>query len=228
MKTILTILIPLFCISFSWAKTEAAPSKKAATVTKAPEKKVTLQELTLAALNGKEKPITTALKQGFSVNKQDAQKRTLLMYAAFNGHTNIIQILLTAGANVNTTDESGSTALMFAASGKNLPAVKLLVKKGAKVNAIDTNEHWTPLMWAAAEGQTEIVSYLLKKGANPALKDVDGDTAESFATSKKHPEVVQVIQNHIKNRKKQTMRLTEKTNLFGRKKSVNQKSEDKK
>ena len=36
-------------------------------------------------------------------------------------------------------------------------------------------------MTAAAEGQLEVVRLLLEHGANPGLKDKDGDTAESFA-----------------------------------------------
>ena len=71
--------------------------------------------------------------------------------------------------------------------------VEYLLDAGAKVNAIDTVEQFTPLMHAAAEGQTEVVKVLLKYKADPDLKDVDGDTALSFAAQKGHREVIRLL-----------------------------------
>ena len=39
----------------------------------------------------------------------------------------------------------------------------------------------------------KVVRLLLEHGADPTLKDADGDTAESFATQKGHPDVVEVL-----------------------------------
>jgi uncharacterized protein len=49
------------------------------------------------------------------------------------------------------------------------------------------------LMMAAAEGQSEIVALLLKHGADPSAKDVDGETALQFAASKGHQAVVNLL-----------------------------------
>lgn len=50
-------------------------------------------------------------------------------------------------------------------------------------------------MTAAAEGELEVVRLLLIHGANPKLKDVDGDTAQSFAEQKGHAAVVSLLKN---------------------------------
>ena len=50
-------------------------------------------------------------------------------------------------------------------------------------------------MTAAAEGQLEVVRMLLVYGANPGLKDVDGDTAGTFAEQKGHSAVVDLLRN---------------------------------
>ena len=151
------------------------------------------QEVVEAALNGKIETIEKALAQGYKVDTRDPGDRTALMYAAFNGQANIVKKLIAAGADVNARDKGGSTALMFAASGPFVETAKLLLDSGAKIDTIDGNEHFTALMWAAAEGQAENVTLLLKHKADTTLKDVDGDTAESFAAKKGHTAVAQVL-----------------------------------
>ena len=51
---------------------------------------------------------------------------------------------------------------------------------------VDSGEHWTALMFAAAEGQNAIVKHLLKHGADKNLVDVDGETALIFAQKRGH------------------------------------------
>ena len=53
---------------------------------------------------------------------------------------------------------------------------------------------WSALR-AAAEGQTEVVWLLLSHGADPSLKDADGDTAESFAREKAHTAVLELLRD---------------------------------
>jgi len=152
------------------------------------------QQLVLAAaLEGQLEVVVSALEKGYKVNFQDPSGRTAIMYAAYNGHTEVVRELLKAGAEVDIKDEGGSTALMFASSGPFLETVTLLLEKGADINAVDSGEHFSALMWAAAEGQLEVVKLLLQRGADLSLKDVDGDTAESFASKAGKFEVAQVL-----------------------------------
>lgn len=154
---------------------------------------ISQQEVIEAALYGKMATIETALKQGYKPDSRDPENRTALMYAAFNGHAKVAEKLIAAGADVNLQDKTGTSALMFAASGPSLETVQLLIDRGATIDMIDTNEHFTALMWAAAEGQPENVKLLLKHGADSALKDIDGDTAESFAAQKGHTAIVELL-----------------------------------
>lgn len=152
------------------------------------------QEVIEAALYGKIETIEQALTAGYKVDSRDPDGRTALMFAAFNGQTKIVQKLIDAGADVNAQDKIGATALMFASSGPFTETVQLLIDKGAKVNTADNNEHWTALMWAGAEGQADVVKILLKHNADATLKEVDGDTAESFAVKNGHTNVVAILQ----------------------------------
>jgi len=60
-------------------------------------------------------------------------------------------------------------ALHRAADKGDLDKVKHLLERGADVNSRD-KDGWTPLHWAAFEGKTKMVKFLLSKGALPSAK----------------------------------------------------------
>lgn len=57
---------------------------------------------------------------------------------------------------------------------------KLLVAAGARVDARQFEDDRTPAMQAALSNRSDIVNFLVSKGANPKLKDKDGDDVESY------------------------------------------------
>lgn len=187
-QTTLFAAIVLSLSMYATAETNTAVSAKQ----EAP-KTPAIEELVSATLDGKTEAITAAIKNGFDPNAVDQQGRCLMMYAAFNGHTETVKALIAAGAQVDKTDSTGSTALMFASSGPFTKTVELLLENGAEINRVDNNEHFSALMWAAAEGQAENVKLLVKKGADLSLKDKDGDTAESFAAQRGQTAVVELL-----------------------------------
>ena len=94
--------------------------------------------------------------------------------------------LLARGANVNASRKnSGSvTPIFLAIKAKSLPAVQLLIKKGANVNAkvysemgLDTSYvrdvNYTPLSYAAALDQLEIMRALFEAGAKLSAENVE-------------------------------------------------------
>jgi ankyrin repeat protein len=147
-----------------------------------------------AAMGGRTKEVHDALAGGLSPDEVDGNGRVPLMLAAFNGHTEVVRVLLEAGAVVGTRDSTGRTALMYASTGPHVETAMLLIARGAKVNDLDTEEGWTPLMFAAAEGQGGVVQLLLDKRADPTLKDADGDTAAGFALERGHRALAQKLQ----------------------------------
>ena len=153
------------------------------------------QELHEAAFSGNLEQVQRLVANGTRVDATDPERHTPLMWAAFNGHTSVVRYLLDHGAEVEAKDKNGRPALMFSSSGPFEETVKLLLQKGASVNAQGTLEGFSALMTAAAEGQVQVVRLLLLHGANPALKDSDSDTAESFALQKGHTEVVELLRN---------------------------------
>lgn len=103
---------------------------------------------------------------------------TPLLFAANRGcGTAIIDLLLSSGLSVNYVEpSSGYTPLILAASGGNLATVEALVNAGANINHQD-KDGISALITSSAKRFTDIVSYLLAKGADPNLSvglDSDG------------------------------------------------------
>jgi uncharacterized protein len=70
----------------------------------------------------------------------------------------------------------GLTALHFAARQGSADSVRALVEGGANVNQVSPADNASPLLIAAINGQFDIASYLLEKGADPNLASDAGAT----------------------------------------------------
>jgi uncharacterized protein len=111
------------------------------------------------------------------VDAANALGETPLMMAALRGNVEVARQLLARGAAVN---REGWTPLHYAASGPNTAMVGLLLDAGAAIDAPSPNRS-TPLMLAARYGSESSVDLLLRRGANPKLRnDLDLD-ASAFA-----------------------------------------------
>jgi ankyrin repeat protein len=80
-------------------------------------------------------------------------------------NANLVEILLNAKADANRANEDGETPVMLAARTGSVKVAETLVFHGANVNAREQFRDQSALMWAAAEGHPEMVSFLLSKGA---------------------------------------------------------------
>lgn len=153
------------------------------------------QALRDAAFEGNLQTVKQLLSGNTDVTSTDEDGRTALMLASYNGYTDIAKMLVKSGSKVNALDKEGRSALMYASTGNFPETVSLLLNNKAKINIADTKEHFTALMYAASEGQTKVAEILLRHGADPSMKDIDGDSALSFARQNKHDEVARLLES---------------------------------
>lgn len=172
---------------------EAGPEASATIAAGSLSSSELLTQLIDLAFEGNLKAVKEVVDAGADVNGIDEEGRTALMLSAFNGFSEIVLLLLDEGASIDWRDGMGRTALLYAATGPFPETVKILLDKGAEPNVVDSDEHFSPLMHAAAEGNLEVVKILLKAGADPALKDVDGDNAATFARQAGHIAVADLL-----------------------------------
>ncbi len=68
----------------------------------------------------------------------------------------------------------------------------MLLDAGMAVDATDEHQ-LTPLMWAAGQGQAQVVTLLLRRGARAELRDDRGLNALDIARQQSHTEVAQLL-----------------------------------
>ncbi len=118
---------------------------------------------------------------GFNVNTKDKNNQTALHVAVEHGNLEIIKFLLERGAKVNLKSKHNRTPLLMIDEFSEdeeilIEIVNLLIAKGADVNIRDKSKK-TALMLVCYEENFEAAKILLEAGANPHLKDEDGETA---------------------------------------------------
>ena len=75
----------------------------------------------------------------------------------------LIEKLLSEGANPNLELEMGETVLMTAARSGTVEGVRFLIQAGADLNRSESSRDQTALMWAAAQGHSELSGSLLQR-----------------------------------------------------------------
>lgn len=107
--------------------------------------------------------VNSLLERGFDPNAIEPDRGDTGMILALRENSiKVFEALLNAqGINLEARARNGDNALMIACYQGNRPAVETLLARGAEVN----KPGWTPLHYAAAIGNNEIVQMLLDKAA---------------------------------------------------------------
>jgi ankyrin repeat protein len=107
------------------------------------------------------------LAAGADANAPLMSGETPLIEAARRGSLDTVNTLLSAKANPNAKEANyGHTALMAAVSQRHSAVVEELLRRGAEVD-LGAKSGFTPLMFAAQQGDANIARILINAGANP-------------------------------------------------------------
>ena len=80
------------------------------------------------------------------------------------------QYLISRGASIRAENISGDQPIHIACWRGILPLVKSFLDAGADIETRDSRYNETPLLKAASTGKTDVLLYLLQKGADPNAK----------------------------------------------------------
>ena len=98
---------------------------------------------------------------------------TALQLAAGYGHEEIVRLLIERGAYVDRVDSLGGVALIAASAAGMEDAVIALLRAKASLHLTD-GDGWGPLHFAVGEGHAQIVSGLVRWGADVNARTSDG------------------------------------------------------
>jgi ankyrin repeat protein len=136
-----------------------------------------------AAYVGNDTLVDTLLARGADALAADATGKPPIVYAAAGARFDVVRRLLARNVDVNARYPNELTLLMWACGpdeavpdGNATELISYLLDAGAHVDDRDDRGR-TALMIAAEAGRAEIVELLLKRGADPSLKDKAGHRA---------------------------------------------------
>ena len=118
--------------------------------------------------------------------------------AASSGNEDVINFLLNHGFDINAQTPDGWTPLFIAARDGNTEAAKLLVFRKEEMN-IQTNLGATALLMAVTqpypteEERAQLVTYMLKRGADPDLAGENSFPPLYFAALMKKLPIVKIL-----------------------------------
>ncbi|TDR41143.1 hypothetical protein DFR29_11155 [Tahibacter aquaticus] len=147
-----------------------------------------------AARAGKTDLVADLLKAGAPVDAANGAGHTALILAVYNGRLDTADTLLKAGADPNLGDRRGNTALMGAIfKGEESLVQRLLADPRTRVDARN-GAGQTAAMFAALFGKRSVIEQLAARGADFALADAAGQTAQKLALQQGNGELAAYLQ----------------------------------
>lgn len=155
-----------------------------------------------SAQNGFLTAVHLLVTAGVDLDALDNTQNTPLMLAIANLKNDVVKYLISVGASFTFKGMDGMTALHMAAERGNLTACELLVEasvdKRGYVNLIDDGG-WTSLVWACENNHADVARYLLRKGADPTLRDLKQNVALHWAAFSSTREIVELLLSYENN-----------------------------
>ncbi|OWF45090.1 Ankyrin-3 [Mizuhopecten yessoensis] len=117
------------------------------------------------------------LRRGASTESKDIRSSTPLFVAAQNCEKQMVKLLLEFNASVEAKNALGQSPLHVA---RTASIIKILASKGLDID-IKGDHGCTPLHCASRDFDVELIKTLLDLGADPTVKNKDGNTPRDLA-----------------------------------------------
>ncbi len=162
--------------------------------------------LSWAASNGHIEVVKYLIEKKANINVQNNansnQGYTPLLFAISQGHTEVAEFLINSGADVSITSDNGIYPLHLACKRGLLNVVKLILEKHPELLNLQDWLGQTSLIWAADDGRTDVVRFLIDKNANlnlsnNYLSNYAGYTPLHWAAKSSWVKVVRLLAKHM-------------------------------
>lgn len=131
--------------------------------------------------------------RGISIDSPDNLGNTVLHEAIRMGAMRHTSLFIGRNMELTGFNNEGLTPLHLAARHDRCRILNDLLKKGADTNIVDRKAGWTPLMYAASTGSTELCQILLSFGADVAKTSSDHKTPLMIAAAAGHYQLATLL-----------------------------------
>eukprot|EP00929_Paragymnodinium_shiwhaense_P041720 TRINITY_DN21665_c0_g1_i1.p1 TRINITY_DN21665_c0_g1~~TRINITY_DN21665_c0_g1_i1.p1 ORF type:complete len:721 (+),score=135.23 TRINITY_DN21665_c0_g1_i1:82-2244(+) len=131
------------------------------------------------------------LKQGQSVNAQDAQGNTALHWAAWFKADSLVHQLMESGARADIGNTSGESPVHWAAKSSNVFALDAMTRSDRARLSQRDSDGFTPFIISSQNDNSQIMEWMYLKGVSVEERDDWGRTALQWACYKGHRKTVQ-------------------------------------
>ncbi|RSL60417.1 hypothetical protein CEP53_005440 [Fusarium sp. AF-6] len=173
-----------------------------------------------ASRNGRDETARLLMQKQANVDKTDDKGETPLHAAAREGYRGVVSTLLEGNPSINVTDNNGKTSLCAASQRAHVECVRRLCEAGADCNiqanekegyktalhyVLDPSESGNKISEEVKETQHTIVVKLLAHGADPWIRNTNGDTALHHAAKVGHMGAYKAILEVMKDGKRRSI-----------------------
>ena len=155
------------------------------------DRQFSFDDVLVAVRNGKVREVSSFLAKGADPEATDTDGNTLLMLAVREKDAAMTDLLLRARAKVNARNLREETPLMLAAWSRCEPCVEMLLERDALID--NPAAPWTPLHYAAHQGDARIVARLLQAGAKVDARSANGTTPLMMGAMSGVPDVAKAL-----------------------------------
>lgn len=126
------------------------------------------------------------IEEGANVNLKNNYSTIYPIFDAIGSINNqkkylsIIKLLIENGADINKVDSFGNTLLYHAIEKENIELIKLLIQLGCDVNQVSRHDKDSALHYAYFQKNREIISILIKSGANEEYLNIYNKTPRNY------------------------------------------------
>ncbi|XP_041849818.1 ankyrin repeat and protein kinase domain-containing protein 1 [Melanotaenia boesemani] len=167
-----------------------------------PVHNITLPETSAIPSDKQDGILSLLYKKDFSSFRHSVRKehthtlfpgqKNLLHYTVVSGDSESVEHVLNLGAEVNCTTAKGYTPVIVAVLQRFHDIISLLLEHGANVTQGDEDQ-WTPLHFAAQNGDDRAARLLLDKGAVADVQEKDGWMPIHLASQNGHETMVRLL-----------------------------------
>ena len=134
------------------------------------------------------------LRDGADIDETSESGESVLATALrYRCDMDLLMLLVENGADIYDFDDEGVSIFDMSITYNSIKMVEYIIEKGIDVNLTNRRSRFTPLMAAASYGRVEIITLLLKNGANKDSVDKKGFTAIDFARKMNKKSVLEVL-----------------------------------